>query len=415
MTVEGNGINKDEIIDDRKDKSMTLEELDKKYVLQTYARDYTNFVKGVGSTLYDESGRDYIDFASGIAVNSVGHRNEKLVNAICEQAKKIIHISNLQVIEPQAKLAQKIVELSGYDMGVFFANSGAEANEGAIKIARKYGETKFENKRYKVITLEHSFHGRTITTVKATGQESFHTPHFSPYPAGFSYEKSIEDVYKAIDDETVAVLIELVQGEGGVQPFEKEEIQKLAAHLKENGVLLIVDEVQTGVYRTGEFLASNLYEIEPDIITLAKGLGGGVPIGAVMTRHKDIFVPGDHGSTFGGNYLSTAAGLAVLEILSELYDNGVLHETLLYFEQKLKETASRYDTLFDKEVGLGMMRGLRAKSAEIQGNIIKNCMKEGLVILKAGRNTVRFLPSLTIRKDEIDEGFKRFETAISTL
>jgi len=415
VTVEGNGIKKDEIIDDRKDKSMTLEELDKKYVLQTYARDYTNFVKGVGSTLYDESGRDYIDFASGIAVNSVGHGNEKLVNAICEQAKKIIHISNLQVIEPQAKLAQKIVELSGYDMGVFFANSGAEANEGAIKIARKYGETKFENKRYKVITLEHSFHGRTITTVKATGQESFHTPHFSPYPAGFSYEKSIEDVYKAIDDETVAVLIELVQGEGGVQPFEKEEIQKLAAHLKENGVLLIVDEVQTGVYRTGEFLASNLYEIEPDIITLAKGLGGGVPIGAVMTRHKDVFAPGDHGSTFGGNYLSTAAGLAVLEILSELYDSGVLHETLLYFEQKLKETASKYETLFDKEVGLGMMRGLRAKSAEIQGNIIKNCMKEGLVILKAGRNTVRFLPSLTIRKDEIDEGFKRFETAISTL
>ncbi|WP_416792511.1 aspartate aminotransferase family protein [Sulfurovum sp. ST-21] len=397
------------------DKNMTLEELDKKYVLQTYARDYTNFVKGVGSTLYDESGRDYIDFASGIAVNSVGHGNEKLVSAICEQVKKIIHISNLQVIEPQAKLAQKIVELSGYDMGVFFANSGAEANEGAIKIARKYGETKFENKRYKVITLEHSFHGRTITTVKATGQESFHTPHFSPYPAGFSYEKSIEDVYKAIDDETVAVLIELVQGEGGVQPFEKEEIQKLAAHLKENGVLLIVDEVQTGVYRTGEFLASNLYEIEPDIITLAKGLGGGVPIGAVMTRHKDVFAPGDHGSTFGGNYLSTAAGLAVLDILSELYDNGVLHETLLYFEQKLKETASKYDTLFDKEVGLGMMRGLRAKSAEIQGNIIKNCMKEGLVILKAGRNTVRFLPSLTIRKDEIDEGFKRFEAAISTL
>ncbi|RRS31190.1 MAG: acetylornithine aminotransferase [Epsilonproteobacteria bacterium (ex Lamellibrachia satsuma)] len=394
---------------------MTLEELDKKYVLHTYARDYTNFVKGIGSTLYDEKGRDYIDFASGIAVNSVGHGNEKLVNAICEQAKNIIHISNLQVIEPQAKLAQKIVELSGYDMGVFFANSGAEANEGAIKIARKYGETRFDNKRYKVITLEHSFHGRTITTVKATGQESFHTPNFSPYPAGFSYEKNIKDVYKAIDDETVAVLIELVQGEGGVQPFEKEEIQKLAAHLKEKGVLLIVDEVQTGVYRTGEFLASNLYEIEPDIITLAKGLGGGVPIGAVMTKHKDVFAPGDHGSTFGGNYLSTAAGLAVLDILSELYDNGSLHEALLYFEKKLQEIAAEYDNLFEKEVGLGLMRGLRAKSAEIQGNVLKNALEEGVIVLKAGRNTVRFLPSLTITKDEIDEGFKRFEKAISTL
>ncbi|WP_294951086.1 aspartate aminotransferase family protein [Sulfurovum sp.] len=394
---------------------MTLEELDKKYILQTYARDYTNFVKGVGSTLYDENGRDYIDFASGIAVNSVGHGNEKLTSAICEQAKKIIHISNLQVIEPQAKLAQRMVELSGYDMGVFFANSGAEANEGAIKIARKYGETKFDKKRYKVITLEHSFHGRTITTVKATGQESFHTPNFSPYPAGFSYEKSIEDVYKAIDDETVAVLIELVQGEGGVQPFEKKEIQKLAAYLKERNVLLIVDEVQTGVYRTGEFLASNLYEIEPDIVTLAKGLGGGVPIGAVMTTHKDVLSAGDHGSTFGGNYLSTAAGLAVLDILSELYESGALDETLLYFEQKLQDIAAKYENLFEKEVGLGLMRGLRAKNADIQGSVIKNSLKEGLVVLKAGRNTVRFLPSLTISKNEIDEGFKRFEAAVSSL
>ncbi len=395
--------------------NMTLEQQDKQYVLQTYARNYTNFVKGVGSTLYDENGKDYIDFASGIGVNSVGHSNDVLVKAISEQAQKIIHISNLQVIEPQAKLAQKIVELSGYDMGIFFANSGAEANEGAIKIARKYGETKFDNKRYKVITLEHSFHGRTITTVKATGQESFHTPNFSPYPDGFSYEKSIEDVYKAIDDETVAVLIELVQGEGGVQPFEKEEIQKLAAHLKSQKILLIVDEVQTGVYRTGEFLASNLYEIEPDIITLAKGLGGGVPIGAVMTKHKEILVPGEHGSTFGGNYLSCAAGNAVLDVLKSLYDAGSIDETLLYFSQKLKDVVAQHGNLFEKEVGLGLMRGLRAKSAEIQAGIIEKSMLEGLIVLKAGRNTVRFLPSITISKNEIDEGFKRFEKVISSL
>ena len=392
---------------------MTLEEMDKQYVLQTYARDYTNFVKGVGSTLYDEHGRDYIDFASGIAVNSVGHGNPKLTEAICEQAKKIIHISNLQVIEPQAKLAKRMVELSGYDMGVFFANSGAEANEGAIKIARKYGETQFEKKRYKVITLEHSFHGRTITTVKATGQESFHTPHFSPYPDGFGYVPTLDDVYDAIDDETVAVLLELVQGEGGVQPFDKEKVQQLAAHLKAKNVLLIVDEVQTGVYRTGEFLASNLYEIEPDIITLAKGLGGGVPIGAVMTKHKEILKSGDHGSTFGGNYLSTAAGNAVLDILQELYESGRLHETLLYFEEKLKAVAANYPALFAQEVGLGLMRGLRAKSADIQGSIIKKSLEAGLVVLKAGRNTVRFLPSLTITKAEIDEGFTRFESALS--
>jgi len=391
---------------------MTLEEMDKQYVLQTYARDYTNFVKGVGSTLYDEKGDDYIDFASGIAVNSVGHGNPHLTETICQQAKKIIHISNLQVIEPQAKLAKRMAELSGYDMGVFFANSGAEANEGAIKIARKYGETQFEKKRYKVITLEHSFHGRTITTVKATGQESFHTPHFSPYPDGFSYVPTLDDVYGAIDDETVAVLLELVQGEGGVQPFDKEQIQKLAAHLKEKNVLLIVDEVQTGVYRTGEFLASNLYEIEPDIITLAKGLGGGVPIGAVMTKHKTVLKAGDHGSTFGGNYLSTAAGNAVLDILHKLYESGALHETLLYFEQKLQSVAKRYERLFEAEVGLGLMRGLRAKSADIQAKVIQEALAKRVVVLKAGRNTVRFLPSLTISKAEIDEGFGRLEAAL---
>jgi len=394
---------------------MTLEEEDKKYVLQTYARDYTNFVKGQGSTLYDDKDKEYIDFASGIGVNSIGHGNEKLSNALCEQAKKIIHISNLQVIEPQVKLAQKIVELSSYDMGIFFANSGAEANEGAIKIARKYGETKFENKRYKVITLEHSFHGRTITTVKATGQECFHTPHFSPYPDGFSYEKSIKDVYKAIDDETVAVLIELVQGEGGVQPFDKEEVQNLAKHLKEKEILLIVDEVQTGVYRTGEFLASNLYEIEPDIITLAKGLGGGVPIGVVMTKYKEIFTFGDHGSTFGGNYLSSTAGVVVLEVLEKLYNEKKIEETIAYFTQKLKEIVLKYENIFEKEVGIGLMRGLRAKDAQIQSSVVKNSMNEGLIILKAGKNTVRFLPSITITKQEIDKGFERFEKAISSL
>ncbi len=394
---------------------MRLEELDKEFVLQTYSRDYTNFVRGEGATLFDSNGNDYIDFASGIAVNSLGHNNPTLVNAICKQAREIIHISNLQVIEPQAKLAQKICKLSDYNGAIFFANSGAEANEGAIKIARKYGETKFNKKRYKVITLEHSFHGRTITTVKATGQKSFHTPNFSPYPAGFSYVNSIDDIYNSIDDETVAVLIELVQGEGGVQPCDRDDIQKLASFLTKKKVLLIVDEVQTGIYRTGEMLASNLYGIEPDIITMAKGLGGGVPIGAVMTKHKDILKAGDHGSTFGGNYLSTTAGLAVLEVLSNLYESGELHETLIYFEMKLKDIAKRYSDLFDKEVGLGLMRGLRAKSADIVSKVMKNSMKNRLIVLKAGRNTVRFLPSLTITKDEIDEGFKRFEKAIITI
>ncbi len=394
---------------------MTLEALDKQYGLQTYNRDYTNFVRGEGSTLFDDKGQEYIDFASGIAVNSVGHNNPTLVAALQDQVAKIIHISNLQIIEPQAKLAQRICNLAGYDGAIFFANSGAEANEGAIKIARKYGETQFQKKRYKVITLEHSFHGRTITTVKATGQESFHTPNFSPYPAGFSYVEGLDAVYDALDDETVAVMIELVQGEGGVQPFEKEAIQKLAKHLQEQGVLLIVDEVQTGIYRTGEMLASNVYEIEPDIITMAKGLGGGVPIGAVMTKHKDILSAGDHGSTFGGNYLSSRAGLAVLEVLSELASSGKLIETTAYFTMKLKAIAKEYSHLFTEEVGLGLMRGLRAKDNETMKQILAKSMEARLIVLPAGRNTVRFLPSLTITVDEIDEGFKRFEQALSSI
>lgn len=392
---------------------MNLIDLDKNYVLNTYAKSYINFSHGISSTLYSD-GEDYIDFASGIGVNSVGHANDELTNALCEQAKKIIHISNLQVIEPQVMLAKKIVELSGFDMGIFFANSGAEANEGAIKLARKYGSLG-DKKRYKVITLEHSFHGRTITTVKATGQESFHNDNFSPYPDGFGYVKQIKDIYKAIDDETVAVMLELVQGEGGVEPFDREEVKSLSKYLKENDILLIIDEVQSGVYRTGEFLASNLYGITPDIISLAKGLGGGVPIGAVMTSLKDLFVVGDHGSTFGGNYLSCRAGLTVLNILSNLKDSGDIDERVKYFGDKVDNIADAHKNLFSESVGIGLMRGLRVKDGEVLAKIMKLSIDNHLVILKAGRNTVRFLPSITIRRDEIDEGFKRFDKALSAI
>jgi len=394
---------------------MTAAALDQAFVLSSYGRNSTAFVEGKGAKLYDETGKVYIDFASGIGVSSVGHGNPVLTEAICAQAKALIHTSNLQVIPPQAELAERIVTLSGYDMRCFFGNSGAEANEAAIKIARKYGETHFEKKRYKVITLEHSFHGRTITTVKATGQGSFHSPHFSPYPDGFSYVGTVEAVYDAIDEETVAVMIELVQGEGGVQPFEKEEIQKLARRLKEEGILLIVDEVQTGVYRTGEFLASNLYGIEPDVVTLAKGLAGGVPIGVAMTSLKEIFVPGDHGSTFGGNFLSTRAGLAVLEVLEQTRASGALAARIEQYDTYLAALQEKYSHLFTAHVGLGLMLGLRAVSSEVQQKVLSAAFDAGVIVLKAGKNTVRFLPPLTITKEETDEGFKRFEEAISTL
>lgn len=394
---------------------MNLEETDKAYVLNTYARNYVNFTKGVNATLFDDKDNNYIDFTSGIGVVSCGHGNQRIANAISKQVHNITHMSNLYAIEPQAKLAKKVAELSGYDIAMFFGNSGAEANEGAIKIARKYGETKFKNKKYKVITLEHSFHGRTITTVKATGQSAMHTNNFSPYPDGFSYNTKIDDIYHSIDSDTVAVMIELVQGEGGVQPFPKGDIQKLAKYLKENDILLIIDEVQTGAFRTGEFLASNLYDIKPDIITMAKGVGSGVPIGIVMTTLKDIFVPGDHGSTFGGNYLSTTSALEACNILDELKNSGTLDETIIYFETKLKEFYENHKSTFIEVVGLGLMRGLRVKDAETLSNIITNGFKEGVLILKAGKNTLRFLPPLTISKNEIDEGFKRLGKAIETL
>lgn len=383
---------------------MNIKELDEKFVLSTYARADVEFVRGENATLYDANGKKYIDFASGIAVCSVGHANKRVSEAICKQVEQITHTSNLYYIAPQALLAQKIVEASGYDMKCFFGNSGAEANEGAIKIARKYGELKGELKRYKVITLEHSFHGRTITTAKATGQGSMHH-YFGPYPDGFVYADNIDDVLNRVDDHTCAVMIELVQGEGGVQPLEVEAVKSLADELKKRDILLIIDEVQTGVYRTGEFLASNYFGIKPDIVTLAKGLGGGVPIGAVMTSLKDIFAHGDHGSTFGGNFLSTAAANEVMQILSELYKSGELAKNIAYFDESLEKFYANHRELFSAKVGIGMMCGLRVKDAKTLADLMSRAREHGLVVLRAGRDTLRLLPALTITKDEVDEGF----------
>jgi len=394
---------------------MNLENNDKQYVLNTYARNYVNITKGQNATLFDDNGNNYIDFTSGIGVVSVGHGNKRVADAIYNQVSSITHISNLYAIEPQALLAKKVVELSGYDMACFFANSGAEANEGAIKIARKYGHEKFSNKKYKVVTLENSFHGRTITTVKASGQTAMHKDSFSPYPDGFSFNANIKDVYDSIDDKTIAVMIELVQGEGGVQPLPKQDVQDLAKYLKENDILLIVDEVQTGAYRTGEFLASNLYGIEPDIITMAKGVGGGVPIGIVLTTHKDLLVPGDHGSTFGGNFLSTRAALEVCNILEEIKKSGKLQDTILYFNERFDKLYENNKEIFTSKVGLALMKGLRVKDADTLNDIVAKAFESGVLALKAGQNTLRFLPPLTITNDEIDLGFQRLDKALESI
>jgi len=393
---------------------MNTRELDKKYVLQTYGRGDVAFSSGENATLFDSEGKKYIDFTSGIGVVSVGHANERVNRAICEQIAKITHISNLYHIEPQAKAAEAVVQASGYDMACFFGNSGAEANEGAIKIARKHGERDGEIKRYKIITLEHSFHGRTITTVKATGQESMHN-YFGPFPDGFVYAENIDAIAGLLDDHTAAVMIELIQGEGGVAPQDKEKVQALAKLLKLKEIPLIVDEVQTGAFRTGAFTASQLYDIEPEIITLAKGVGGGVPVGIVMTTLKDVLSPGDHGSTFGGNYLSATAVCSVVEILNELHESGALAKTSLYFNKELEKFYEAHKHLFTEKVGIGMMCGLRVKDAETLTTIVSNAKESGVMLLKAGRNTLRFLPPLTITKEEIDEGFKALYTAVTSL
>lgn len=389
---------------------MTYEEQDLKYVLHTYKRNPICFERGKGAVLY-AGNADYIDFMAGIAVCSVGHGNEKLALALYDQAQKLIHISNLYGIKNQAELAQRLVELSGFDARVFFCNSGAEANEAAIKIARKNGAAQ---NRFKIISLRQSFHGRTIATLKATGQEKMHA-HFAPYPDGFVYADNLEHVQQLLDSQTAAVLVELIKGEGGIESLDKDSMHALARRLKADGILLMIDEVQSGVYRTGEFLASNLYGLQPDVITLAKGLAGGVPIGAVLTTRKDIFSPGDHGSTFGGNPLSTRAALCVLEQLREEYDSKRLADAIALFWQQLDDCCKAFPHLFKRKVGIGLMCGLECLQESQQAEVVQKCFEHRVLVLRSGAQTVRFVPPLTIDTHEIKEGFERVKAACAKI
>ncbi len=385
------------------------------YLLNNYSRFEESFVYGEGATLYSEDRKDYIDLGSGIGVSSIGHGSKGLSRAIFDQASNLIHTSNLYHIKNQELLAEKLSKLANFSTPIysFFANSGAEANEGAIKLARKYG-SRGDKKRWKIITLDNSFHGRTYGSLSATAQKSFHKG-FEPILDGFVYVKDLSHVESAIDDETVAVMIELVRGEGGVQALSIDEVQNLVNLLKSRDILLIVDEVQSGVFRTGEFLASNLYQIEPDVITLAKGLAGGVPIGAMLTKHKDVFVAGDHGSTFGGNSLSTGASLKTLEILEEEYKSGRLSQTISFFNNKLDELTREFPHVFKSISGIGLMRGLPLSENIDLMQIVKTANKERVLTLKSGNNTLRLLPPLTISEQEIETGFERLNKAISSL
>lgn len=377
-------------------------ELDKSCYMNVFgSRTPVCFEYGKGSTLYDKSGKAYIDFLGGIAVNCLGYGDEGLTQAISEQAQKLIHCSNLFYIEKQTELAQKLYQLSG-GYKCFFCNSGAEANEGAFKLARKYFYAQGID-RYEIISAKNSFHGRTMATIAATGQEKYQLP-YAPLPAGFINVEynSIDALKSALTPHTAAVVLETTQGESGVIEGRPEYLKAVSELCRKEGILLIVDEVQTGMGRTGTMFSFEQYNLKPDIFTLAKGLGGGVPIGAVLARPEtaDAFAPGDHGSTFGGNPLACAAAVYVTHRLDENMLSQVTQKGE-YLKNRLGELAKKYS--FIKEVrGKGLLVGMEL-SQNISGkDIVAKALIKGFILNCAGHNTLRFAPPFIITKEEID-------------
>lgn len=376
---------------------------DKRYYMNTFGdRIPVVFDHGEGCVLYDKNGKAYIDFVAGIAVNALGYSHPALVDAVTEQAKKLIHCSNLYYIENQAKLAQILAENTCGDR-VFFGNSGAEANEGAIKLARKYFYNKGQE-RYEIITAKASFHGRTLATLAATGQEKYHKP-FEPMPAGFINVpfNDLKAVESTISSATAAIMIEPVQGEGGVFIADDSYMKGLRKLCDEHDLLLIFDEIQTGLGRTGKFFAYEHYGIEPDIFTSAKALGGGIPLGAVMAKEQvaAAFEPGDHGSTFGGGPLACAAGMAVVQTILDEQLSDYAAQTGQYFFDCLKQLQAEYGFITDVR-GKGLMLGMELDQSINGKDIVKAAFCNGFLINCAGHNTLRFIPPLIITKNEID-------------
>ena len=370
-------------------------------LMNTYKQFPEVMVKGEGNYLIDENGKRYLDFLSGIAVNPLGYGNKGIEEAIEKQSKSLIHASNYFFTEAPLKLASLLVENTCFDK-VFFSNSGAEANEGAIKLSRKYSQLKYGADRNVIITFNNSFHGRTLATLTATGQDSFHQ-NFFPLPEGFAYcpFNDYATLESMIDDRVCAIMMEPIQGEGGVNVADPEFLKKVRTLTKEKDILLIFDEVQTGIGRTGSLFAYQTFGVEPDILTSAKALGGGLPLGAFMAKSAvaDALVPGDHGSTFGGNPVSCAAGAAVIE---QVLAPGFLKDMSAraqYFYNGLTALPGKFP--FIKEIrGRGLMLGLEL---EFEGaDLVKEAYQEGFIINCTNKNVLRFLPPLTISEREID-------------
>ncbi len=381
---------------------LTLEEIkndEQSYMMQAYGRFDAALVSGKGATAVDSDGKEYIDFTSGIGVNCLGYCDEGWTKAVSEQAATLQHISNLYYSPLQTEVSKKLCALSGMNR-VFLCNSGAEANECAIKIARKYSFDKYGSGRQKIVTLVNSFHGRTVTTLAATGQDVFHN-FFFPFTEGFVYANAndTESLKECIDDEVCAVFIELIQGEGGVMPLEQSFVDEAVRICKEKDILLLIDEVQTGISRTGSFYCYQSYGIKPDIVTSAKGIAGGLPMGACLCGEKaeNVIVPGTHGTTFGGNPIACAAALEVLSRVAEPEFLRQVNEKGDYIRAELNKIGNV------KEVrGKGMMIGIVTEKDNAK-EIAKKCLENGLLILTA-KNLLRLLPPLTITYDEINKG-----------
>lgn len=375
---------------------------DAQYYMPVFARYNIVLSHGEGPYVYDTDGKRYLDFLAGIAVNILGHAHPKVAEAVADQAKKLIHCSNLYYTEAQVKLIKSLAEISGMDK-VFIANTGAEANEGALKLARKYGKTISPDK-YEIITAEHSFHGRTLATLTATAQPKYQQG-YEPLPGGFRYVNynDIAALEAIMSDKTCAVMLEPVQGEGGINIPDADYLPKVRALCDKYGALLIVDEIQSGMGRTGKMMAYQNFDVKPDIVTLAKGLGGGVPIGAFMAtdRVASVFHPGDHGTTFGGNPLACAAANAVLAVVEA--ENIPANAALVgeYMLAGLKKLQENYPVLISEVRGKGLMIG--AKLTKPGRDIVNRCMEEGALINCTNVDVLRFVPPLNITAKHVDE------------
>ncbi len=374
---------------------MEIKELDSKYVAPTYARFPIHLKKGKGSRVFDDEGNEYIDLGTGIAVNTFGYADDEWIGAVTEQLSTLQHTSNLYYSEPCARLAEQLCLRTGMKK-VFFSNSGAEANECAIKAARKYGENKKGAEYTTIITLKDSFHGRTITTLSATGQDVFHKD-FLPLTEGFVYADSndISDVARLIkENKCCAIMFEVVQGEGGVRPLTKDFLQGIACLAEENDLLLIADEVQTGNGRTGKLYGYMNFGITPDIVSTAKGLGGGLPIGATMLgeRVENLLAAGMHGSTFGGNPVCCAGAINILSRIDDTLLEGVCERSKYIFNELGNAKGIKGIS------GLGLMIGVECEKDA--GDVIKACRERGVLVIKA-KSKVRLLPALNIDMDDL--------------